>query len=210
MCIVIYQPKGKTVPKKVLKTAFKNNPDGAGFMCQKGKEAPYMEKGFFNFEDFYKAYKPFSKGNYNVAIHFRIATHGAVNDRNCHPFVIADNIEDTIMMKGQVDNLIMHNGIIWSLRTPYNAPYSDTMNFTVNVLHPLKDLKGEVIKELLQNIESTSKFIIMRKNLEPVLAGSFHEENGIYYSNFTYQQSSFTSIRQLAQVNLSEGYYYGN
>ena len=94
MCIVIYQPKGKQVQKAILQKAFENNPDGAGFMVQKDKEAPYMMKGFFDFDKFYKSYLPFSKGDYNVAIHFRIATHGTVNKDNCHPFKISSDIAD--------------------------------------------------------------------------------------------------------------------
>ena len=32
MCIIIYKPAKATLKKETLKTAFENNPDGAGFM----------------------------------------------------------------------------------------------------------------------------------------------------------------------------------
>lgn len=187
MCIVIYQPKGKQVQKAILQKAFENNPDGAGFMVQKDKEAPYMMKGFFDFDKFYKSYLPFSKGDYNVAIHFRIATHGTVNKDNCHPFKISSDIADTVLFNGRADSLIMHNGIISSIMTPRNLPYSDTMNFIAKILCWMKDLKSKDLTEVLENLENYSKFCIMRKGFDPILAGLFIEDRGIFYSNSTYK-----------------------
>ena len=189
MCIVIYQPKGKQVQKAILQKAFENNPDGAGFMVQKDKEAPYMMKGFFDFDKFYKSYLPFSKGDYNVAIHFRIATHGTVNKDNCHPFKISSDIADTVLFNGRADSLIMHNGIISSIMTPRNLSYSDTMNFIAKILCWMKDLKSKDLTEVLENLESYSKFCIMRKGFDPILAGLFIEDRGIFYSNSTYKYS---------------------
>lgn len=202
MCIVIYQPKGKTVPKKVLKTAFKNNPDGAGFMCQKGKEAPYMEKGFFNFEDFYKAYKPFSKGNYNVAIHFRIATHGAVNSLNCHPFIVTNKVEDTISESGVYDSLFMQNGVIKSISVNRKDKYSDTCNFTYKIMSNLKTLASTKIKDVVEAIEPASKFCLMQKGRTPLLIGNFTKENGICFSN-----ESYKTVKTLSNYSYVEDSY---
>ena len=192
MCIIIYKPAKATLKKETLKTAFENNPDGAGFMYQSDLlEAPKMQKGFFDFDKFYEAYEKVAESDkgYNIAVHFRIATHGTVNKDNCHPFKISSDIADTVLFNGRADSLIMHNGIISSIMTPRNLPYSDTMNFIAKILCWMKDLKSKDLIEVLENLESYSKFCIMRRGFDPILAGLFIEDRGIFYSNSTYKYS---------------------
>jgi len=55
MCIIIYKPAKATLEKETLSRYSGNNPDGAGFMYQSDLlEAPKMQKGFFDFDKFYK------------------------------------------------------------------------------------------------------------------------------------------------------------
>lgn len=187
MCIAIYQPAGTKIPASYLKTAFKCNPDGAGFMVQKGKGTPYFEKGFFDFNDFYKRYKKFANKGYNIAIHFRVATHGKVNKDNCHPFMLSSDMNSIKVCRGFTDSAIIHNGIIFSMMTPRDAEYSDTANFAVNFLSHLKTYSNEALKNIIEQNEYTSKFVLMREGFEPLLAGNFYEDDGVYYSNFSYK-----------------------
>ena len=67
-------------------------------------------------------------------IHFRLATHGAVEPRNCHPF--------------HTDRgYVAHNGIAWKYEV---GPYaSDSRNMVVALITPhgcLKWLEGEPIE----------------------------------------------------------------
>ena len=84
MCVLIYKPKGVEMPsKKVLKACFEANPHGAGFAT------PTSIHHSMNFETIYKGLKCVSKEEHCI-IHFRLATHGSIRLRNCHPFKIDD------------------------------------------------------------------------------------------------------------------------
>ena len=61
------------------------------------------------------------------------------------------------------------------------------MNFIAKILCWMKDLKSKDLTEVLENLESYSKFCIMRKGFDPILAGLFIEDRGIFYSNSTYK-----------------------
>ena len=56
MCIAILKPQGKVISKERLQICFENNKDGAGFLYNQDS-ALVLNKGFFNFEDFYSAYQ---------------------------------------------------------------------------------------------------------------------------------------------------------
>lgn len=192
MCVIIYAKAGKEIPKKNLEQAFKSNPDGAGFMVQKDKEMPYFEKGFFTFDSFYKAYKSFAdKGCYDIAVHMRIKTHGNIDLNNCHPFALRNSPKDVSFTEGFCESLYMHNGTIQSIDVPRNGEHSDTFEFAFRVMSSLNPLGNMAIRTILSNIETASRFCIMREGHAPLLVGSFVEDDGIMYSNTSYKKVSY-------------------
>jgi hypothetical protein len=55
MCIAIYKPKGEEVSKDRLRNSFNRNPHGAGFAFAEGAGKVHIRKGFFTFDQFWKA-----------------------------------------------------------------------------------------------------------------------------------------------------------
>ena len=82
MCIAIFKPEGKILTRAALFNSYTSNRDGAGFAYVKDGEV-CIQKGFFTFDKFWEAFQPFQE--LQCVIHFRIATHKAVNGHNCHP-----------------------------------------------------------------------------------------------------------------------------
>lgn len=97
MCIAILKPIDKTISKETLEICSNNNPDGCGFAYVKDNEV--IIKKFMEFEDFYKEYSKVETTS-TMLIHFRIATHGKVELKNCHPFKLNNRMA------------LVHNGII--------------------------------------------------------------------------------------------------
>lgn len=162
-----------------MQQCFINNPDGAGFAVLEDDGNLLIEKGFFTFDSFFESYKPHAKKQ--ALIHFRIKTHGQLDEKNCHPFVLNDDIS------------FIHNGVIHCV--PNNKDKSDTIMFNEEVLQPLINMYGNDIlyqkpfQKLLEETIGSSKlafldkktkeFVIINKNLG-------NEKQGIWFSNFSW------------------------
>jgi hypothetical protein len=140
MCLMFAMPDGQRVNRAALEKAWNLNHDGAGFMyASKGRVV--IHKGFFTFEDFWKAYVQHlvkGRGRKGAAVvHFRFATHGLKDKVNCHPHRINDRLA------------FAHNGII-RIDTP-NPARSDTLEFRDRYLSDLPDgwLENQAICDLV-------------------------------------------------------------
>jgi len=188
MCIIIYKPKNCPLPdKSILKTAFQNNPDGAGFMFnEKNKDYITIKKGYMLFNKFYKAITEQDFYSSDLIIHFRIATNGSIIPGNCHPFPITG---DTNKLKSLSINSrigLAHNGTINFCKIPKKDNTEDLSDTQVFVKNHLSFLEPEQIKNNEIFNSTYSKFVIMDAQ-DVWLYGDFITDNGIYYSNFSYQ-----------------------
>lgn len=205
MCIAIMKPEGKIIPKKTLQLCYENNPDGAGFMFAQDKEL-IIKKGYFDFEQFYKAYKKHE--HLKNVIHFRIKTHGKINKSNCHPFNINNSIG------------FVHNGIISNYGDDIK---SDTVRFNQQVLQPLVDKWGNLAlfhNPVTQLIESTigySKLVFLDRHdnhhIMNEQKGEWHK--GVWYSNSSYKPKpkiDITTTKPKWQGDWRQSHfnYYGN
>ena len=192
MCIAIGKPAGMAITEQILERCFDSNPDGAGF-CVEVDGKLVVNKGYFTFKDFYTAYAPYE--NLKALIHFRIKTHGALDEDNCHPFFVNDNVA------------FIHNGIINSVPTHKNK--SDTQMFNAQYLQPIvtnygeNALKDPTISELLGKFIGASKLVLMIKGEEEFVfvnksLGNQSTE-GIWFSNYSWQE-------QRVQVYQPESY----
>ena len=130
MCIAIVKPQGKNISDSNFLSGFTANPDGVGFAyAHEGKL--YVKKGYFDAQEALNAIREVQEqyDNPTMIIHGRYASHGDVNEDNCHPF----NVSDTLA--------VIHNGIMPS---PYTAlayksrgKYSDTHFYNERILKPL-------------------------------------------------------------------------
>lgn len=188
MCIAIYKPSNKTISKDILKRCYDSNPDGAGFMYAQDKELK-IQKGFFEFDKFYDAYKAHQAKK--CVIHFRIKTHGKIDETNCHPFLINPTLG------------FVHNGIISGFG---NNTHSDTIQFNESVLQKLVSKWGNLalfqdpMVDLIEGRIGYSKLVMLDRHGNHKI---FNEDKGqwdggVWYSNTSYkpkpkyEQSTFS------------------
>ena len=188
MCIAIYKPQGKTISKETLKRCYDINPDGAGFMFAEDKEL-HIKKGFFNFNKFYEAYKPHQ--DKKCVIHFRIKTHGKIDETNCHPFKINKSLA------------FVHNGIISGFGDDI---FSDTIGFNEQVLKKLVNKWGNLalfqdpVVDLIESRIGYSKLIMLdRHNNHKIFNEKKGEwSDGVWYSNTGYKPAPVFKTNQIS------------
>lgn len=183
MCIAIYKAKGLTAKKEVYAECFRANPDGAGFVVRERTGELKIEKGFFTFQNFWEAFQPHQSKQ--SIIHFRIKTHGNIDEENSHPFWVKE---------GHL--AFAHNGIITNQDTATDHTKSDTWHFNKDVLQHLLTKYGEdaiedpVLQGLITEYIGYSKLAFLREDGK---AWIFNKNlgttdfNGIWFSNHSYK-----------------------
>ena len=177
MCIAIYKPQDKILSQATLKECYDSNPDGAGFMYAQNKKL-HIEKGFFSYDSFYKAYKEHE--HKQTVIHFRIKTHGKIDTTNCHPFAVNNAIG------------FVHNGIINGFG---DTNHSDTIGFNNAILQPLVHKWGNLalfqdpIINLIEGRIGYSKLVFLDRhgNHKIMNEGKGVWDDGVWYSNNSYK-----------------------
>lgn len=198
MCIAIGKPMGVAIPdESILKNCWNNNSDGAGFAYAVNGNV-FIKKGFMTFDSFKSALKEADE-RYNLKdcgmlLHFRIATHGAKDATMTHPFPI--NSDEGALKKIEYvsDYAVIHNGII-SL-TGYEANksrgLSDTAIFIQKYLTKIatnkKWLNNPANIDLIEDLID-SKMAILYKTGGIKFTSGFKEDNGVYYSNNSYNDN---------------------
>lgn len=181
MCIAILNTKVATLKKEALQNCWLNNGDGAGIL--------YIDNGVMktskelkSFDVFYETYtqikKSFGRKN-NILIHFRISTHGLVNESNCHPFLVDDNIG------------FIHNGMIYNVED--SKLHSDTYMFNENILKNFKPgfEHNPVIMDMLADfIGKGSKLVFLNAKDEYCIVNEAagHWYMGCWFSNRSYEK----------------------
>lgn len=193
MCIIAIKPAGISMPAtKTIENMWYNNPDGAGFMYAKDGVV-YIEKGFMKLKSLKTALRGLEKKvdvvNTPIVMHFRITTSGGTSPENCHPFPVSEKLPLLQMRKSKAPLAVAHNGII-DIK-PSKKDISDTMEYIINQLAPLYQLKKDFYKQpagkkLVYNfIKSKMVFLDGEGRIETV--GDFIEADGILYSNTSYK-----------------------
>lgn len=177
MCIAIHKPKNVLLSDDHMEESFLCNPDGAGFAAAVGGKI-ILRKGFFTYEEFRKAFKPYAR---NAAlVHFRIATSGGINAEMCHPFSLCGG-----------KYALIHNGILGIEHD--KSKESDTSKFCRSVLTPLLDagvpLSSPSLHYLVEEaIGPYNKIAVMSGDGQTVIFNESegNETKGIWYSNHSY------------------------
>lgn len=178
MCIAIYKPENKIISEETLQECYNANSDGAGFMFAEDKQL-HIQKGFFTFDDFMKAYEPHK--DKKTVIHFRIKTHGKIDETNCHPFKINNSLG------------FVHNGIINGLHG--DVSLSDTIHFNQQILQPLVNKWGNLalfqdpMIDLIEGRIGYSKLIFLDRHGNHKIMNEKKGEwdDGVWYSNNSYK-----------------------
>lgn len=181
MCIAILNTKQTTLKKQLLRNCWENNGDGAGMLFINNDNKLETFKEMNSFENFYNKYIDVRKnyGKRNIVLHFRISTHGKVNETNCHPFTVNDSIG------------FVHNGMIYDV--PTSADYSDTYMFNEEILKNLKPgfEYNETILDMLGTfIGSGSKLVFLNDEDDWFIVNEAagHWNLGCWFSNGSYKQ----------------------
>lgn len=184
MCIAILNDNTTTLKKNVLKNCWKNNGDGAGMLWTENGVLK-SHKEMIDFDSFYNKYLSIrqskqSKKSY-VVLHFRISTHGAVDETNCHPFFVNDKLG------------FVHNGII--SKAPVSKLYSDTYMFNDSILRNFKHdfLNCMATMGLIDEYIGYSKLVFLdNENNYTIVGENLGHWNGkCWFSNDTYKEVSY-------------------
>jgi predicted glutamine amidotransferase len=117
-----------------LESMYYSNPDGIGLAVRFNKHWEIL-KGLVDASDLKYLYKDLQSAN-EIVGHFRLATHGAISNENCHPFAISECM-DTASKCESIDlGVLFHNGVIQGFG---NKDVSDTLHFTTSVLAKCRD-----------------------------------------------------------------------
>lgn len=193
MCIAILSKKDILVPHKHLEASWERNDDGAGFMYAEGGKLT-IRKGFMTFDKFMEAYEPHEAKD--CVLHFRIATHGKMDEDNTHPFEVGEELG------------FVHNGIINNVDTDSNKDLSDTNHFNTQYLQELyQQDKNFIFKpiynKLIASFIGASKLIFLNNEGQSTLVNGSYGiwDNGIWYSNTSYQPRQVNPHPHRPQVN---------
>lgn len=190
MCIAIYLPAKKEIKKDVLETCNEANPHGFGYAYFDNNNKLRIHKTVKNVTRQIKDFLKIRKTNIDkpFILHFRIATHGRIIPKCCHPFRVNDNL------------VFCHNGILGSAYTGgldmHKSEISDSIRFGSEMLAKLPPdfMNNEKIKELLADyIGPGNKMILLNKNGTHWILNENKGiwENGIWFSNGSYKKVKY-------------------
>jgi hypothetical protein len=204
MCIAILNTKGTTLKKELLHNCWKNNGDGAGLLFINDDKQLETFKEMKSFTNFYNKYQEVRKlyGKRNIVLHFRISTHGRVNETNCHPFLVDDSVG------------FVHNGMIYDV--PNHTDFSDTYMFNELVLKEFKQgfHNNTVVLDIIADfIGNGSKlvFLDVEDNWTIVNEDAGHWNLGCWFSNSSYKQvNNWVDYGGTKKYKSAFGQPYGN
>lgn len=168
MCLIIASRTGNKPDADTLWNAYTGNSDGWGIVTVDGGKLKAWRG--FGYADLGSRLDSIT-GPY--CLHFRYATHGAVNIGNCHPFKVNKSL------------YMMHNGII---RIPLaDKARSDSWNFARHYVRPYVQTHGmdNLITDAEQFIGQGNKLTFMTGDGEILIANESAGvwRGGMWFSN---------------------------
>lgn len=167
MCIIIVKPSGVELPSdNLLRAAAALNRDGCGFMTDDGVVYHALYRDLDLFLSVLRRRAPKEAA---AAVHFRMATHGSVSLKNCHPF----NYQGELFM--------MHNGVL---------PIESRHDLTDSEIY-LRRVGGRLARHGLVSGEAVRVFdvrgnrfaVLDAKRRHIALFGDFQTVGGVSFSN---------------------------
>ena len=206
MCIIIVANKNKKIPNEHIKLASELNCDGFGISASVNNKLFVYKSISINSDDIIKLYNSIRQvATGDIVLHFRLATHGDISDKLCHPFYV------------NKDLVMFHNGVIRDNISGYNEHNkneSDTKAFVNNVLKNFK--KGFQNNETIMNMISETVgeynklcFLNNTGNTTYTSSSKWVEYNGILYSNpdIFYDGENYRYINPATMEYTTEDYY---
>ena len=177
MCIISVKAKGiKRPTDEQFEAMMESNPHGFGMATfENGR---IVVRKTMEPEQYMKWVKKV-KDETPAIFHMRIATHGSVSEKNCHPFISDD---------GQW--AFAHNGIL-SIKN--EGDMTDSETFFRRMALPLLNggflphAKDGAFDKMVDCIIGGSKFAFMDNTGEITAYGNWIEEDGLLFSNSSYR-----------------------
>lgn len=173
MCVIIYVPKESSISIDEVKSAWRTNPDGAGYSIQKDGKV-FFKRGFMNLNQYIDEIKPLI-GVYNLLLHFRISTSKAVNRMQTHPYK-KGNVSIT---EGSTTRpVICMNGIISGQKEYKNC--NDTMSYIIDHQEAFANINQDILNIIQE--ATGAKWAVMLPD-KTLISSKFVHDDGKYYSN---------------------------
>ncbi len=180
MCIAILNIAG-TIDEEMFMNCWMNNPDGTG-MAYVRHERIKVIKEMDDPASIYQRYLDIRRGNNRpIILHFRIATSGAIDLENCHPFEIRPGL------------VMAHNGILDQIEADPRLGLNDTRVFINQVLKELPKgyLENTGIRRLLTDFVGNSKLVFLdrhgRYDIINEELGHWDQSGENWFSNYSYR-----------------------
>ncbi len=174
MCLIIYKPAGKQWPDaQTLHHIWSSNPDGFGVVHRTRAGAIQMTKGLYFPGEIEKILDCTISDDEPAIAHWRLATHGGVCDRLCHPF------------ESKAGWYLAHNGVLPKPWGNARKGQSDTTELVHALRHTSFDSLAAMPEYLGGKIGSRNKLAIMSPAGQVVLVNESEGIwiGGVWYSN---------------------------
>jgi predicted glutamine amidotransferase len=204
VCIAIFQPAGLPIlSRQSLANCFRENDDGAGFMCVDHRRTGYkrlrVHKGFFSFNAFWQCYSHWHRlvGKKSpMVLHFRWATRGAATKRNCHPFMTCPGTamvhNGVLDMPGRDSNGVEYTGYKGWLRQ-IEGDESDTSYWAAGYFarYSVRQITNARVFEE-KHVGSNNKLIFLNYRGDWCILNDKqgHWKDDVWYSGYSYTYSA--------------------
>lgn len=186
MCVIVLNPVGETISNSVIEQCWNRNKDGAGFAIPNpttGKIRIYKE--LHNMDEFIRKYEKYVRNpkiedKFNILLHFRIKTHGDVNEENIHPFRLNNGY------------VFAHNGTIRKVMPDkYEGKESDTVLFKKHILDKLEGnwIKNKSILLMMEEYINGSRLLFLSPKNDITILNEdlFTESDNLLFSNMLWK-----------------------
>ena len=203
MCLIFLKPK---TAKNYLTyerfcNALENNPHSIGIVYKDPESGKVKIERFVNPQKGKDKIYDIIKDKEEFAIHYRYATHGAVNLTNCHPFIVTKDL------------CLMHNGVM-SEFGDIDTSKSDTRNFTEQFLRPYIEQEGigvikdkDFIEDVGKVVGAYNKILLIDKDFNWSI---INEKSGVWKEGCWMSNSYSTESSRNYYTSYSSNYYKGN
>ena len=168
MCCILYIPAGVDTPTiNLLESVYLFNRHGIGFADSDGNSFKTL-----NFRRFTKEIQKRRKESACI-VHFRLATHGSISEKNCHPFYDPDT-----------GVWFAHNGVL-PIRS--HDDKTDSEIFFRERFLPRLNEYGDTpeLWDCVERERGSSRFVFMRGD-RVVTLGTWHNQRGVLFSNLNW------------------------
>lgn len=208
MCLIITGASNKIretllYTNSLLDDIYESNSDGVGIMYANKRGLKVVKKICRSIHELYNFISNMPDDDRNMAIHFRMKTHGDIDLFNCHPYSV---VEEEVAM--------MHNGIL-DTGNKKDPSKSDTWHFIQDylvdtVIEAPAVVHANGFREMVGEFIGNNRFVFMDKH-GTMSHVNFHqgiEHDGMWFSN-TYAWSPALLIPNFRFTSAYSGTYGG-